>query len=1104
MRSLKKLLILSILVTAFFSFGQKAPSSLTYQNMMKDMTVNFYTVCDSAEAFFKSIDRNKKGSGYKPFMRWKNEFESKYSPSGNRMVDHYLPFKTFEKIKSQQNKNQQQQALNQPWEALGPAQIGTITGHYAPGLGRLEFVEVNAGNAQQIYLGSRSGGLWRTNDEGATWSQNTDFLPASGVNAIAAKPNNFNSVLINVQTASLGNSFGIYRSVNGGNNFVQTNFNPTALGFGGLGSNFKINIIKYHPRVANVVFVGTDRGVFRSTDDLQTWVRSNNSWNVQDIDFHPTDNNIVYLHENSSSGGNRNRILKSTNQGVSYLPLTTLATNNNREITIGVSASCANCIFLFSESGVWKSTDSGSNFVNIQGVQPQNEDHRYGAPSDTDHTKIVAGYVDLFRSTNTGDNFNKATWWSLGSIEHGGNSFQDSFNSSQVYVHADNRYITCVNGVFYVCTDGFLCKSTNNGQSWTRLNSNMSIRENYNIGISQSNNERIICGAQDNGTIIKTENGWTEYTGADGMEGIIHPLNENWMIGSWQYGTRVKTYDGGLSNTTGAPNGILGDWKAPMLYDPNNQMTVYSFAKRVHKSLDFGKTWQVLGVSDVFDGNNIMYATIAENDSQKILATYRDDIKLSTDGGVSFVSIKNNLPDAYITDVVFDPKNDNTIIVTYNTYNNDNEKIYLSTDSGDTWTNITHNLGSMPVNCVVVDSSAETNIYIGTEIGVYTKTMAATNWELFNTALPNVAIKEMEINQGSQTLFASSWGRGSWKRVLRNKQSFPKIVYSTITNQPTEQSPKFSVPQFVTSKINYTGTISTAFVSYATGTPTFTAANVIPMTFQSGTTWRSNSALPDFPVGTKVFFKVTAVGSSNDVSDTYKFMYEVKPFVFCTSGGVANSTGLYITNFSCAAFNAPYTSFSAYALNNTTPINLTTGVDYQTTIKANTTWLSNDFAVWIDYNKDAEFTENEKVFSQSNAGQQASGNFVVPNNALLGQTRMRVRLGYYDDQIDNPCGNTLGNVKDYVVNIQASLSTDVFKNNLEVKLYPNPFKNELTFEYPVDEKITFEIINILGQVSEKGSFSRKTTIDTQKYADGNYFVKFSNGAVIKIKKVIKN
>ena len=57
-----------------------------------------------------------------------------------------------------------------------------------------------------------------------------------------------------------------------------------------------------------------------------------------------------------------------------------------------------------------------------------------------------------------------------------------------------------------------------------------SIRENYCLGVSQSNTYRTVTGSQDNGTSIKTENGWIEFYGADGMEGIIHSLNDDWMI----------------------------------------------------------------------------------------------------------------------------------------------------------------------------------------------------------------------------------------------------------------------------------------------------------------------------------------------------------------------------------------------------------------------------------------------------------------------------------------------------------------------------------------------------------------------------------------------
>ena len=124
----------------------------------------------------------------------------------------------------------------------------------------------------------------------------------------------------------------------------------------------------------------------------------------------------------------------------------------------------------------------------------------------------MSGYVDLFKSNNGGITSNQCSWWSLGStINHGGFDNQSAYNLSNVYVHADCNYLTNVNGAFYACTDGFLCKSINNGLTWQKLSLSTGIRENYNLGVSQSNHYRTICGSQDNGLSLKTEIGWSEF-----------------------------------------------------------------------------------------------------------------------------------------------------------------------------------------------------------------------------------------------------------------------------------------------------------------------------------------------------------------------------------------------------------------------------------------------------------------------------------------------------------------------------------------------------------------------------------------------------------------
>ena len=222
--------------------------------------------------------------------------------------------------------------------------------------------------------------------------------------------------------------------------------------------------------------------------------------------------------------------------------------------------------------------------------------------------------------------------------------------------------------------------------------------------------------------VLNTENGWVEFYGADGMEGIIHPLNDDWMIGSVQNGIRRRTKDGGTSQQGITPSGQTGYWIAPLFYDPNDQMTVYHAGDTLYKSTEFGNNWIKLGTPG-FSGT-IQYAAIAENNSNIIVVSKGQDIEKSVDGGISFTDIQGSLPNASITDIAFDPNNDDVIVVTYGTYQNNNQKVYITSDGGLTWQNITYNLNNMPIRSVVIDHTDASTIYLGAEIGVFKKAMA--------------------------------------------------------------------------------------------------------------------------------------------------------------------------------------------------------------------------------------------------------------------------------------------------------------------------------------------------------------------------------------------
>ncbi len=969
---------------------------------MHDPSVNIYEVVEQAELYFQNVDKDTKGSGWITYQRWLYDNEPKYYPSGDRSVtDPYFVSKEFSNI-----------LLNDPsgarspgsagWRDLGTHYIEEVTGHYSLGLGRVESFYVDPNNDQRIYLGSRSGGFWKTMDGGATWSSSTtDFLLATGVNTMTASPGNPDSVLINVRNSRNATTHGIYRSVDAGDSWMVTEFNPTNLGWGGLGSSNRINQVAYHPSIPGLVFIATSEGLFRSADDLISWTVPVDVMAFSAIAFHPLNPNIIY----ASTYEDDTAIYISFDSGLTFDVSGTISENSSN-IKLSTSADCPSCVFVRSSDGIWKSANEGQNFDLLS--DPEISNFGGFAVSDVDARIMLIGDIDAHMSYNEGQDFNKVTYWSQGNA---------NYNASGTYVHADIRGAKCINGVFWVNTDGFLCKSVDNGATW-QIFEGQSIREYYNLGLSQSNHERTICGSQDNGTSIKTEDAWVEFYGADGMEGIIHPLNDDWMIGSLQNGGRRRTRDGGLSQDGVTPDGQEGSWIAPLFYDPNDQMVVYHVAEYLYRSDDFGSTWTQLGTPS-FTGS-IRYATIAENNSNVIVVTSGGSIEKSIDGGMTFVNIQGNLPNNYISDVVFDPNDDNVIIVTYSRYQNDNAKVFISVDQGASWSNITYNLNNMPVRAVVIDHTNESTIYVGAEIGIYKKAMADNSWTLYNPNLPNMSILELEVMYGSNTLRAATWGRGLWEFDLHGRKSFPSILTTRITDQPTESTPLFGVDQFVTSTISYPGEISSAFVQWSVDQSTF--LNEISMSITSDSTWTADLPIPTQSSGAKVYFKVFAVGDDADTTETYRFMFKIREYERCTSyGDLSYATAVTLVDFNsihnATGKSQPYTDYTASDSTVVTPastydlaVNLNTDGDYTIYAKA-----------WIDWNQDVDYDDPGEEYDLGTATNTVDGptslspfSVTVPLDAKIGSTTMRISARY--NTTPESCGTGFdGEVEDYLI-----------------------------------------------------------------------------------------
>lgn len=1101
----KVLFFLCIFFFQYTVYGQK------YKDMMNDYTINFYDVVNEAESYFKTIDTKAKGSGYKQFMRWVVNNGYKYYPSGNRLtIDPEFTKKAYQKNLTNKA-NQPSKAIGVGgWRELGPFSIDNITGHYTAGMGRVEDFYVDPNNMQNIYICSRSGGLWKTTNEGATWNiTSTEILPASGVNSIAVNPLNFNHLYIALQNANNNYSYGIYESLNGGTSFNETSFNPTNLGLGGLGSNFIIHTIVHHPSSSNTLLIGTSNGLYLTSNNFDTWTQVISSGQITQIKFHPTNSNTVYAYNNSQ----KDLVYVSNDTGNTFAT-TLISGNNNAAGKIDVTPNSENDVFFISASGLYKSMNAGISFILVSNAF--NSINTVGteafAVNSTNNQNFIIGAVDAANSIDGGINFTKRTDWYLGAPMHGTGTFEQNYFNSSAYVHADIRIAKSTNGVFYIGTDGTLAKSIDGGTTWQNLmqTNAPAIRENYKLGISQSNNNVAICGSQDNGISIKNPSEWVEAFGADGMEGLVLPLNPNYMIGSYQFGGRVRTLNAGITNTLVTSNGVNGWWEAPLAFNPNDQFKIYDFRNGVYLSTDFGLNFDYIGTPSFLSSNpdnywwQIRNAKIAQNNSEIMIVSRASEIEKSIDGGITFFDVKNNLPNHEIQDIAFNPNNDNDIIVVNASYQDNDEKVYRSTNGGASWSNITFNIGNIPVHTVVIDHTNNTNIYIGTEVGVYYMPLNGNSWTLYSTDLPNVAIQELEINYGANTLKAATWGRGLWEYDLVGRDSYPSIENTSITNSPTLNAPIQGTNQFVTSIINYGGTLSNVEVKYSINNQLFN--NTISMTNTTGNTWVSSQALPNSTLtGDKVFFKVFATGSDADTSETYKFMYEVREFSYCASEGLTGTESGFINEISLGNFVNTSSQNNYTLYNDLDPIQLEIGLPYQLTVSLNSALSQDAAAAWIDFDNNGVFDPVELINMSDYMNNQSTGSFTVPIDAVLNE-QLRMRVSNLTNSAIDPCGFAFGEVEDYLIIISdKTLTTNEFnQNDTLINIYPNPSSN-IVFVKSKKNISKIELFDLRGRkiIQQNNLNKLKTQFDIEHLENAIYILNvYTNGNKI-IKKIIK-
>ena len=743
---------LILFLTIIFSLLIYFPAqSQKYLDLMEDNSYNVYDVIQEAEAYF-NVHSEIRGGSWKRYQRWRAMNEALFYPSGDRTkLDSILSDKTNNPINTA---SYQESFTGSNWIELGPYSANTYdgNGNPAPGVGRINRVWVNPNNNNHIRCGAPSGGLWETTNAGLNWTVLTDNVPSPDAGNFAVNPNNTNIIYMK-SSGGRGNSSAFVKSVDGG---LTWNILPTA----GTGLNSShLHRIVVDPINSSTVYATTTYGFFKSTTAGNTWTELNTpvSSNFINVLLKPDDSNTIYFTRKNSE----EYLYKSTDGGATWISKKVFSSNNaSSKSYIAVSPADPNYLYFVNEKeGVYLSTNGGISFTRISSVPKNSNNSPYTfmsiGVSDTDPDLFLYGSTDLFAWDSDSSKFTRLTRYKLGLKV---SPYQNA------YIHADIRYITCQNGIFYVGTDGYVAKSSDNGVTWDRISNGVAVREFNAISSSSSDPYNILGCSQDNGISKYNSSVWSEISVGDGMAAYFNHQTPSTVYGVTARGWCYRSFDGGLTPdyTASQPGINQGTWYTPLIMHPTNGNTLYIGLGEIMKTTDGMDSWTTISS---FGAGLIKELAIAKSNPNYIYAAVDDRIWKTTNGGNSWTEISGNLPNSTISSISIHPGDEQKVMITYLSYVS-GEKVYHTSNAGNSWVNYSDNLSNKFVTCGAYEDSADDRLYIATDKGIYYKDLTTTGWILYSDNLPPTNYNGLEINQTAGKIRVATYGRGLWETNL--------------------------------------------------------------------------------------------------------------------------------------------------------------------------------------------------------------------------------------------------------------------------------------------------------------------------------------------------
>ena len=670
------------------------------------------------------------------------------------------------------------------------------------------------GNNAVVYIGAASGGIFKTDDAGVTWKPIFDDQEVSSIGALALAPKYPRQVWAGTGETfvirpahSLGD--GIYKSSDAGKTWKNM----------GLAKSGRIGRVIVSPRDTNTVFACAlghtygpqkERGLYRTKNGGKSWEQVlfvNEQTGANDLAMNPENPDILYagmwnININTwglKSGGPGGGVYRSKDSGDTWEPLHTKGLPGGPDhpvgkVAVAVAPGQPNIVYALFERdspALYRSEDGGESWKLMS----------------RDHSMMErAPYYG--RITVAPDSADEIHTISVkhGVSKDGGKTFDFGYKGG-----GDNHdyWIDPLNGDRQMMAhDG--CASITLNRMKSFQNVTLPIAQMYHVSVDNRVPYFVYGNRQDGYSYRGPSNplgrgiplsSWQAVGGCESGFAKVDPFDAN-IVWSGCYDGGLDVYDLRTNHArdvrvwpeagygwTPAEMKYRWHWNFPLSFSPHTPHRVYVGSQYVHKSDDFGQSWQIIspdlttndkthqqnsgGIAIdnlmTFDGN-LLFA-IEESPIQKDLVwagTNDGQVQLTRDGGKNWENLTQNLkvpqwgtianiePSRYAAGTAY-------VSVDLHQMGDFDPYILKTTDFGKTWRKISDGIPKSILSFVHVvkeDPAVRGLLYAGTDNSVYVSPDDGSTWSSLRLDMPPAPVYWLEVQKEFGDLVVATYGRG--------------------------------------------------------------------------------------------------------------------------------------------------------------------------------------------------------------------------------------------------------------------------------------------------------------------------------------------------------